>query len=319
MRRVLILVLALAVLAPDVPASAGDPPDPGEIKPEIEWKKIPFGAKRKRQMAGEAETPGVWDEVSKLLDQAERDVLTPLRIAAAHKCEATQKYIQTLISLEKLRLLAGLTNDAFSSRVQQEVIRATDAAFPVCEREAIEKCRAASDPSILVKFWITFDRQRSLRGLPAVAATGDFMARARRMCVDADQFEFSGSGTAIDHGQPVPITWHYWGLRCPDDETWRIWEKFDGVQQTVNLPPGAPQGPIVVRFDTNGAITSSVWPPLGNVPGTLQGTKLTLSPGDEPTQVIATINEGEGPPIAAAAPIGPADDLLRHCGARAGE
>jgi N-acetylmuramoyl-L-alanine amidase len=51
MRRVLIFVLALAVLLPDVPASAGDPPDPGAIKPEIEWEKIPFGAKRKRQMA----------------------------------------------------------------------------------------------------------------------------------------------------------------------------------------------------------------------------------------------------------------------------
>jgi N-acetylmuramoyl-L-alanine amidase len=51
MRRVLVLVLALAVLLPEVPASAGDPPDPGAIKPEIEWKKIPFGAKRKRQMA----------------------------------------------------------------------------------------------------------------------------------------------------------------------------------------------------------------------------------------------------------------------------
>lgn len=51
MRRVLVFVLALAVLLPDVPASAGDPPDPGAIKPEIEWKKIPFGAKRKRQMA----------------------------------------------------------------------------------------------------------------------------------------------------------------------------------------------------------------------------------------------------------------------------
>jgi beta-N-acetylhexosaminidase len=51
MKRVLLFALALAVLVPDVPASAGDPPDPGAIKPEIEWKKIPFGAKRKRQMA----------------------------------------------------------------------------------------------------------------------------------------------------------------------------------------------------------------------------------------------------------------------------
>jgi N-acetylmuramoyl-L-alanine amidase len=51
MKRVLILVLALAVLLPEIPASAGDPPDPGEIQPQIVWKKIPFGATRKRQMA----------------------------------------------------------------------------------------------------------------------------------------------------------------------------------------------------------------------------------------------------------------------------
>lgn len=51
MRRVLLLALVLAVLVSEIPASAGDPPDPGAIQPGIEWKKIPFGAKRKRQMA----------------------------------------------------------------------------------------------------------------------------------------------------------------------------------------------------------------------------------------------------------------------------
>lgn len=51
MKRVLLVALVLAVLVPEVPASAGDPPDPGAIQPGIEWKKIPFGAKRKRQMA----------------------------------------------------------------------------------------------------------------------------------------------------------------------------------------------------------------------------------------------------------------------------
>jgi N-acetylmuramoyl-L-alanine amidase len=45
--------VCLAVLAP--PAVAAAPtkraPDPGTLKPAIEWKKIPFGARRKRQMA----------------------------------------------------------------------------------------------------------------------------------------------------------------------------------------------------------------------------------------------------------------------------
>ena len=57
MRRVarpLALVLALAVLAPEAPALA-QTPDPGDIKPQVAWKKIPFGAKRKRQMAAYSE------------------------------------------------------------------------------------------------------------------------------------------------------------------------------------------------------------------------------------------------------------------------
>jgi beta-N-acetylhexosaminidase len=50
-RRLLVLVLALGVLLSEVPASAGEPPDARDVRPEIAWKKIPFGAKRKRQMA----------------------------------------------------------------------------------------------------------------------------------------------------------------------------------------------------------------------------------------------------------------------------
>jgi N-acetylmuramoyl-L-alanine amidase len=48
--RAVAVALAIALLAPEAPALA-QTPDPGEIRPEIVWKKIPFGAKRKRQMA----------------------------------------------------------------------------------------------------------------------------------------------------------------------------------------------------------------------------------------------------------------------------
>jgi N-acetylmuramoyl-L-alanine amidase len=53
--RVLVtLVACLAILAGPPAVSAGEvvrAPDPGSLKPAIVWKKIPFGAKRKRQMA----------------------------------------------------------------------------------------------------------------------------------------------------------------------------------------------------------------------------------------------------------------------------
>ncbi len=51
MRRFAILALALGVLLSGAPASAGGPPDARDVRPEIVWKKVPFGAKRKRQMA----------------------------------------------------------------------------------------------------------------------------------------------------------------------------------------------------------------------------------------------------------------------------
>ncbi len=50
-RRALLVALAALLLVPELPATAGDPPGPAEIRPEIVWKKIPFGAKRKRQTA----------------------------------------------------------------------------------------------------------------------------------------------------------------------------------------------------------------------------------------------------------------------------
>jgi beta-N-acetylhexosaminidase len=50
-RRWLVLALAPAVLLAAVPAAARPAPDPGDVRPRIVWKKIPFGANRKRQMA----------------------------------------------------------------------------------------------------------------------------------------------------------------------------------------------------------------------------------------------------------------------------
>jgi beta-N-acetylhexosaminidase len=50
-RRLVAVGLALAMLGAVVPASAGEPPEPRDVRPEIVWRKIPFGAARKRQTA----------------------------------------------------------------------------------------------------------------------------------------------------------------------------------------------------------------------------------------------------------------------------
>jgi beta-N-acetylhexosaminidase len=54
-KRLAVLVLALGVLLTEVPVSAGEPPNARDVRPEIVWKRIPFGAKRKRQTAAYSE------------------------------------------------------------------------------------------------------------------------------------------------------------------------------------------------------------------------------------------------------------------------
>ena len=51
MKRVAALALALVLILPASDVGAGVPPDPGDVRPEIVWRKIPFGAARKRQTA----------------------------------------------------------------------------------------------------------------------------------------------------------------------------------------------------------------------------------------------------------------------------
>ena len=49
MRRTLVLLVAgLVLIAPESATIAVDPPDPGDVKPEIVWKKIPSRAWRTR-------------------------------------------------------------------------------------------------------------------------------------------------------------------------------------------------------------------------------------------------------------------------------
>ena len=50
MRRCIPLLLAALLLVPEV-APAGELPDPGDVKPEIVWRRIPFGPRRARQTA----------------------------------------------------------------------------------------------------------------------------------------------------------------------------------------------------------------------------------------------------------------------------
>ena len=50
-RAVAVIVAALVLVAPETVAIALEPPRPADVKPDLVWRKIPFGARRKRQTA----------------------------------------------------------------------------------------------------------------------------------------------------------------------------------------------------------------------------------------------------------------------------
>lgn len=151
---------------------------------------------RARQLAGE-NRPLPLDELERLLAEVDRDVLGPLREAALLTCDGVRAYFQAILSLERQRQLLGLGADTTYAQAMDEAIRVVESSFELCEREAIEKCRAKPDPAILVAFWLGWDRMRSLLGLevlqPDISALPD---RATRIC-GGFGLEFSGEGFSL--------------------------------------------------------------------------------------------------------------------------
>ncbi len=274
-------------------------------------------AERKRQLAGAPQDPVYYETLAALFDQADIQVLAPLRAAALLTCEGTEKYVAAMRSLEYQRQRAGVYDDVGSTATQTEIARATDDSFSLCERDAIEDCTERSDPSILVAFWGHWDRQRALQGLEPFALTEDSEERARQLCGKAYQFEFSGTAVGRDAFGPVEVDWHYWGLKCPDSDEWRLWEEFkaDSGQSTNTGPPGGDHSqPELLLFDENGVLLGMTWPGFGlALPGTTaQGTRFTLTPPLAPTRIDAFMNAGQTP-IQVSADVIPADGTIGSC------
>ena len=272
-------------------------------------------AERKRLMAGGAERLDAMDEVSRLFDDADRDVLGPLREAALLSCTATTAYIGALRNLEYQRSLVGLQNDDTGAATVAESARASEASFSICEREAIQRCKAKPDPEILIGFWIGWERQQEFIEVKANLLGNDFVARAKQICEPQGyQFEFSGEGTGTYSSDPIQVDYHYWGLLCEGRKEWRIWEitEVDMGSSANTGPPGDDASvPHLATFDENGSMISISWGPLGNLPGlfTVGGTSLGLSPGDSPTTVKAVISTT----ITVSAPVEPADGTIGSC------
>lgn len=123
-----------------------------------------LGQERRDQLLGSEGNGGaVAAAFEKYSKQYEEEVIKPRLEAAGGSCEATQKALQTVLGYERQRQLLGAGGSA-NVDAMQILNDALNASNSPCEKEAIEKCKKAKDPSILISYWLGIERQKQLLG-----------------------------------------------------------------------------------------------------------------------------------------------------------
>jgi hypothetical protein len=138
---------------------------------------------RRQQLLGSEGDSAVAEIFDKYGKQYEEEVIKPRLEAAGASCAATQLALQTVLGYERQRQLLGMGSEG-GTPATQIITDALNAKNSPCEREAIEKCKAARDPGILIAFWIGVERQRQLLGASDGDASTirDIVRRARAIC-----------------------------------------------------------------------------------------------------------------------------------------
>jgi hypothetical protein len=169
---------------------------------------------------GDEDAAELADRLLPFLEEAEREAYGAMRSAAAISCGAVEIYIRTLIGLQRQRHLVGLANDEWVIANDAEISRVRGASFENCEREKIRQCRIEQDPSILISFWLIWERDRQLAGEgESKGPPADFIERATRICLQKD-YRIDKTVAGSQGTGPGTITWsvHYTGIKCGGPE-----------------------------------------------------------------------------------------------------
>jgi hypothetical protein len=164
-----------------------------------------LNAERQSQLDGNPEQDvsavvDAWKQT--MLDQ----VVKPVVAAAGSSCAASDRAVATVNAFSRrLQLLGGTDETGLSAATLFAQGR------PMCEREAIEQCKAAKDPSVLVGYWLLSNRRSELLGSPDPYPSID-EENAKQICdpksysVVGGADDFVGSGTICDLSEPFVIS-----------------------------------------------------------------------------------------------------------------
>lgn len=135
---------------------------------------------RQAQLLGQ-EDAGV--DYGAYLEDFRTKVVEPRLAAAASSCEAATEAISTVTEYDRMRQLLGIDD---APTLTLDALQELDGG--ACEREAIQQCKDAQDPGILIAFWLGENRQRQLIGLDARHDVATIEADARQLCDAAHGF-----------------------------------------------------------------------------------------------------------------------------------
>ncbi len=160
-------------------------------------------------------------------EQWVEQVINPRLAAANSSCAAGALAISTVLGYERQRGLIGAGSN-FSAADIYDLVKQ---AYPVCEEEAITKCKGLKDPSILLQFWITVNRQVQLLGAANIAPID--VDEAIKICTP--------TYTATGGGEGLTVT----GTVADLTKTFTLEGTFPGASVTFGVLPGWRVGRLV--------------------------------------------------------------------------
>jgi hypothetical protein len=196
-----------------------------QIRSEI---AVELGQARQEALLGVESGADVGEIFENYRERYETQVLGPLLEAAGASCAGTTRAIQAVLGYERQRQLLGVESPS-GVETGRIVEQALGDGGP-CEREAIEKCKAAEDPSILVTFLLGRDRQRQLLGLESTLSLNETLSRARQICLPAKAYEIHAEIDSKPSGMTLD------GFACSLAEPFRLRSNGDLVGTLIFRP-----------------------------------------------------------------------------------
>ena len=195
------------------------------------------GAARKDALLGTDGSSVLRDATDAYTESYTRDVIAPLLEAARGSCSAGERATQEILGLERRRQLAGGgeadPTGGLLTMLDSAPLKGGEAK---CEQEAIAACKAAKDPTPLIRFWLGRARQRALLGAPEDGSPLESLKAARKICIGAQAWEIHGDVPSKPSGMTLD------GNACSLEEPFRVQTNGGLIGTLVFTPESAEAG-----------------------------------------------------------------------------